>query len=76
MTDRDLSRCPVCGTATAGGAPALAAHLVEQADKSDGAHVMWLNRNVTKHQTGAVELAALLLAWASATPSEQDRVKR
>jgi hypothetical protein len=76
MTDRDLSRCPVCGTATAGGAPALAAHLVEQADKSDGAHVMWLNRTVTKHQTGAVELAALLLAWASATPSEQDRVKR
>jgi hypothetical protein len=76
MTDRDLSRCLVCGTAAAGGAPALAAHLIEQAEKSDGAHVMWLNRNVTKHQTGAVELAGLLVAWASATPSGQDRVKR
>lgn len=75
MTDRDLSRCPVCGTA-AGGAPILAGHLVDEAEKSDGAHVMWLNRNVTKHRTGAVELAGLLLAWASATPSDQDRVKR
>jgi hypothetical protein len=35
---------------------ALAEHLVLEAGRSDVAHVMWLNRNVTKHRVAADEL--------------------
>ncbi len=78
MTEHELSRCPVCGMTVAIGRPprALADHLVEQAGASDGAHVMWLNRNVTKYRTGATELAGLLGTWASTRSTGQERVKR
>jgi hypothetical protein len=58
------------------GAQALALHFVEAADGSDISHVMWLNRNVTKHRITADELAPLLSRWASAADPLGDRVRR
>jgi hypothetical protein len=55
----------------------LAAHLVEQADASEDRHVMWLNRNITKHRVDARELARLLeLAARGERPADQERVRR
>ena len=71
----DLTVCPVCG-APAGDLDALARHLVEQAEASDGGHVMWLNRHVTKHRTDATHLAELLGGLAAGRPSSEDRVAR
>jgi hypothetical protein len=51
--------CAVCGV-TVDGVDALAEHLVLEAGESDVAHVMWLNRNVTKHRVTAADLAILL----------------
>ena len=59
-----MTECPVCGAATED----LAAHFVAAAEASDAAHVMWLNRNVTKHRLTAPELAPLLAAWARSEP--------
>ncbi len=67
--------CEVCGL-TAGGLEALAEHLVAEAAASDGAHVMWLNRSVTKYQVDAVELAALLRRRAEGRPTVGERVNR
>ena len=56
---------------------ALAAHLVEQAAASDARHVMWLNRNVTKHATDAAHLAVLLeRALGGAASGDAGRVRR
>jgi len=55
---------------------ALAAHLVREADRSDVAHVMWLNREVTKRRVGAAELAVLLERDGTGPPSGEDRVAR
>jgi hypothetical protein len=55
----DSPVCPVCGRAEEGLA-ALAVHFVERSEASDGPHVMWLNRNVTKQRMGAAELEKLL----------------
>jgi hypothetical protein len=71
----DLTACPVCGGPVA-HVDALALHLVEQAEASDGAHVMWLNRQVTKHRTDAAHLAELLRGLAAGRPSGEDRVGR
>lgn len=71
----DLTVCPVCG-APADDLDALARHLVEQAEASEGRHVMWLNRHVTKHRTDAAHLAELLGALAAGRPSGEDRVAR
>ncbi|HZR12833.1 MAG TPA: C2H2 type zinc finger domain-containing protein [Acidimicrobiia bacterium] len=69
-------RCPVCGVDGRDGHRALAAHLTEQAARSDGAHVMWLNRNVTKERVGVDELAALLRELAETGATRATRVKR
>jgi hypothetical protein len=65
------ANCPVCGI-VADDLEALASHLVECADASDGRHVMWLNRSATKYRTSAADLELLL---ADGAPSS-DRVKR
>jgi hypothetical protein len=54
------------------GIDGLAEHLVQEAGRSDVAHVMWLNRNVTKHRVTAAELAVLLREQATG----EERVKR
>jgi hypothetical protein len=69
------SVCPVCGAAP-GSVEALAEHLVAEADASDIAHVMWLNRNVTKYQVAAGELTVLLRRFAAHGPSGAGRVAR
>jgi hypothetical protein len=67
--------CPVCGTPTS-DALALARHLVAAADASEGRHVMWLNRNVTKHRASAVELEPLLRAALDGSAPAEGRVRR
>jgi hypothetical protein len=67
--------CPVCGAETA-GVDAMARHLVERATVSDGSHVMWLNRKVTKHRVPAAELAILLEAVLAGRRPPAPRVPR
>jgi hypothetical protein len=67
--------CEVCGV-TVGGLDALAEHLVTEARASDGAHIMWLNRGVTKYQVEAAELAVLLRHRDERRPTGEERVKR
>lgn len=67
--------CAVCGLSLE-DVDALAAHLVGEAQRSDVAHVMWLNRNVTKRRTGASELAGLLGPDGSGQPTGTKRVAR
>jgi hypothetical protein len=55
---------------------ALAEHLVLEAGRSDVAHVMWLNRNVTKHRVAAAELAVLLRRRTEGMATGEDRVER
>jgi hypothetical protein len=69
------SACPVCGLTTA-TVEGLARHLVDRAEESDVAHVMWLNRNVTKHRTDAEHLATLLRRLAVGRPVGEGRVER
>ena len=67
----------MCGAAwTVGSWTTLAEHLVERAATSDDRHVMWLNRNVTKHQTDADALAVLLERAAAGDEPAAERVKR
>lgn len=68
-------RCDVCGE-TVDGWDGLAAHLVERAAQSDPAHVMWLNRWVTKRRVGANELRALLEEQAAGGATGEERVRR
>jgi hypothetical protein len=69
--------CPVCGVAIEPASwDALAAHLVGQAAASDDRHVMWLNRNVTKHATDAGHLALLLEQAHGGAPDDAERVRR
>ncbi|HWG72468.1 MAG TPA: C2H2 type zinc finger domain-containing protein [Acidimicrobiales bacterium] len=67
--------CPVCGTAREDLA-ALASHLVESAEASDGRHVMWLNRNATKHRISAAGLQLLLGPALAGDRLSSDRIKR
>jgi hypothetical protein len=59
-----------------GDVEALASHLVELAEASDGAHVMWLNRCVTKHRISATELIPLLASALTGGDTSNDRVTR
>jgi len=70
-----MDACPVCA-APAPDLEALAAHLVERAEASDGRHVMWLNRRVTKHRVSAEELAPLLAGALSGRTVGSQRVRR
>jgi hypothetical protein len=54
---------------------ALARHLIAAAEASDVDHVMWLNRNVTKHRVGVEHLAELLSSGAHPA-ADKDRVRR
>lgn len=73
--DKDATTCAVCGAAGDGFA-ALADHFVAEAADSDVAHVMWLNRNVTKFEVDSAQLAALLRDYAEGRPMGRDRVAR
>lgn len=75
VTDRALSPCPVCGRAV-GDAAGLAAHLIDEAGRSDVAHVMWLNRHVTKHRADQDDLADLLVRWSEGVDTAGERVQR
>lgn len=67
--------CPVCGVSV-GGVGALAEHLVVAAAASDGHHIMWLNRNVTKQRTTAALLEPLLAVALAGGEPGGERVKR
>jgi len=67
--------CEVCG-APVGGFTELAAHLVDEAGRSDVAHVMWLNRVVTKRRVPVAELESLLRLRASGAGTGEARVGR
>ena len=67
--------CEVCGDELH-SVDGLASHLIDRAADSDAAHVMWLNRNVTKHRVDAPELAALLRARADGGHTDTQRVAR
>lgn len=56
-----LPACAVCGAAAPDYA-ALAAHLRERADASEGRHVMWLNRHVSLREIPEAEIARWLEA--------------
>jgi hypothetical protein len=71
----DGRSCPACGTSTTDVAE-LARHLVKQAEMSDGKHVMWLNRYVTKHRTTAPALEELLRHLLAGGPPAAARVRR
>jgi pyrroloquinoline-quinone synthase len=56
-----MTKCPVCLTSfPAADYPALSAHLVGQAGRSDSAHVRWLNQNLSRSKVGADELEVRL----------------
>lgn len=56
-----MTSCPACLRPLGqGDLPALAAHLVEEAEESDPAHVRWLNQNLTREKTTAAELVPML----------------
>ena len=65
----------MCGAA-AGDAATLARHLVDEAEASDVAHVMWLNRHVTKERTDIAALTPLLARWAEGAAADAARVRR
>lgn len=67
--------CPVC-KAPQRDLPALAAHLVERAEASEGNHVMWLNRYVTKLRMPAADLEPLLADILAGGDATGDRVNR
>ncbi|MGH9124992.1 MAG: C2H2 type zinc finger domain-containing protein [Acidimicrobiales bacterium] len=67
--------CGVCG-ATTHGFGGLAEHFLSQADQSDVAHVMWLNRHVTKFEVDPATLAEMLSRYAEGRPTGGDRVAR
>jgi hypothetical protein len=54
----------------------VAAHLVERAEASDGDHVMWLNRHVTKLRVAAADLEPLLAEVLAGGGRAGDRVNR
>jgi hypothetical protein len=72
------ARCPVCDAALR--APSwgeLAEHLVDRAAASEDRHVMWLNRNVTKHRVDTPELGRLLERVDRGDDlSDEERVRR
>lgn len=67
--------CPACG-AVAGSLVAMARHLVDQAEASEGRHVMWLNRHVTKRRTSPAELEPLLASALAGRKPPGERVER
>jgi hypothetical protein len=66
----------VCRIDVGDGNRRLAAHLHQCAAQSDGPHVMWLNRTVTKERVGIEELATLLDELATTGETGATRVRR
>jgi pyrroloquinoline-quinone synthase len=53
-------KCPTCGTGFGSNDfNALGKHFYAEALRSDGRHVMWLNRNITKNKTDATALSGM-----------------
>ena len=75
MTHDGTAVCAVCGAA-ADDMEALASHLVTEAERSDVRHVMWLNRNLTKHRVDVPALTDLLESRAAGGSSDRDRIAR
>jgi hypothetical protein len=67
--------CDVCRVVV-DGFDGLAEHLVAEAARSDIAHVMWLNRNVTKHRMAPAELAVLLQRRAAGGATGEELLRR
>lgn len=67
--------CPVCAS-PAQDLFVLASHLVEKAEASDGGHVMWLNRNLTKHRKSIEEIERLLVSLVAEDRPSDEVVKR
>ncbi len=67
--------CEVCG-GEVDGIEDLARHFVAEAAGSDIAHVMWLNRSVTKHRVETSELAVLLRRRAEGQATGSETVSR
>jgi len=67
--------CEVCGR-TFDEVADLATHLIEEAGHSDVAHVMWLNRSITKRQVDVEELTRLIRARAAGGAGNEPRVGR
>ena len=54
----------------------MAEPLAERAGASDDRHVMWLNRNVTKHKTSVDALVPLVRAAVAGEGPTGERVRR
>ena len=75
MAGPAAATCEVCGE-WMDALGDLAVHLIDRAGASDAAHVMWLNRNVTKRREDAIQLATLLQARTDGRQVDTDRVAR
>ncbi len=77
MTEKasKYSSCPVCKYQVT-DLHHLAVHLFDKAQVSDGQHIMWLNRNLTKFQVPVEKLHKLLEQPGLGNLSNQDVVPR
>ncbi len=56
-----MTSCPACLQGSeAGELLGLAKHFVEEAERSESAHVRWLNQNLTRRRTEAADLVPML----------------
>lgn len=67
--------CPICEYRVT-DLHELAMHLFDKAQASDGQHIMWLNRNITKFQVPAEKLYQLLIQSDLDHPNNQDVISR
>ncbi len=77
MTEKasKYSSCPICECQVT-DLHQLAVHLFNKAQVSDGQHIMWLNRNLTKFQVPVEKLYKLLEQSGFGKPNNQDVVTR
>lgn len=68
-------QCPVCRLEYP-NVSQLAAHFVMSAECSDSAHVMWLNRNLTKERSSVDRLTRMLMAYNNNEKVESNVVQR
>ena len=64
-----MTKCPSCGVGFQkhDDFDDLAGHFVAEAGRSDAAHVMWLNRNITKNKSDRKTLSKLLARFFDLT---------
>ena len=59
-----MTKCPSCGTLfDVGDYAGLSSHFYQLAERSDVAHVTWLNRNITKKKSNMETLGKLLAGY-------------